>query len=288
MDSCCVLLEPLYNRLKQKILDSDYIQVDESPIKVLDSDKKGTTHQGYQWVYHDPLTKLVLFNYRKGRGQHGPKELLADYKGYLQCDGYSVYDKIGEHPDIVLVGCLAHARRKFHEALKNDKARAEKALGLFRDIYLEARKIKEQEEDFEKRKKLREQTIKPLLETIREWITQQQFNVLPKSPIAKAMRYFLNQYSKLLAIFEDGRLELDNNLVENAIRPLALGRKFFLFFGSHRAAQNAAMIYSFLGSCKMQNINPRLWLQHTLEKIPEHNIQKLDQLLPDYQQNPNT
>jgi transposase len=282
-------LEPLYNALKQKILDSDYIQADETPIKVLDGDKKGTTHQGYQWVWHDPLTKLVLFNYRKGRGQNGPKEFLSGYKGYLQCDGYPVYDKIGEHPNITLAGCLAHARRKFHEALKNDKARAEKALRLFRDIYLQEREIKEQaEDDFEKRKLLREQTIKPLLEKIRDWITQQQFNVLPKSPIGNAMGYFLNQYPKLLAIFNDGRIELDNNLVENAIRPLALGRKNFLFCGSHRAAQNAAMIYSFLGSCKMQNVNPRVWLQHTLEKIPEHNIQKLDQLLPGYQQNPNT
>lgn len=287
MDSCCVLLEPLYNRLKQKILHSDYIQADETPIKVLDGDKKGKTHKGYQWVYHDPLTRLVLFNYRKGRGEYGPKELLAGYKGYLQCDGYPVYDKVGADPGIVLVGCLAHARRKFHEALKSDKARAEKALGLFRDIYLKARKIKEQTDDVEQRKKLREENIKPLLEQIRDWITEEQFNVLPKSPVGEAMGYFLNQYPKLQNIFEDGRIELDNNLIENAIRPLALGRKNFLFCGSHRAAQNAAMIYSFLGSCKMQNINPRLWLQHTLEKIPEHNIQKLDQLLPGYEQNPN-
>ena len=217
----------------------------------------------------------------KGRGQNGPKELLAGYKGYLQCDGYSVYDKIGADPKITLVGCLAHVRRKFHEALKNDKAKAEKALGLFRDIYMEERKIKKQaKDDFEQRKKLREENIKPLLEQIREWITEEQFNVLPKSLIGKAMSYFTNQYPKLQAIFEDARIELDNNRIENAIRPLALGRKNYLFADSHRAAQNAAMIYSFLGSCKMQNINPRLWLQHTLEKIPDHSIQKLDQLLP--------
>ena len=111
------------------------------------------------------------------------------------------------------------------------------------------------------------------------------FNVLPKSTMGKAMGYFNNQYPKLQNIFEDGRIELDNNLVENAIRPLALGRKNYLFAGSHQAAQNAAMIYSFLGTCKMQNINPRQWLQTTLEKIPEHSIQKLEQLLPRYQQN---
>lgn len=283
MSGCCQLLEPLYNTLKQKILESDYIQADESPIKVLDSNKKGSTHQGYQWVYHDPVQKQVLFNYRKGRGQNGPKELLAGYNGYLQCDGYTVYDKIGANPKITLSGCLAHARRKFHDALDNDKKRAEKALVIFRKMYLEERAIKEQTpDDSGQRKKLRDQRIKPLLAQIREWITREQFNVLPKSPIGKAMTYFVNQYPKLEVIFEDGRIELDNNRIENAIRPMAIGRKNYLFCGSHKAAQNAAMIYSFFGSCKMQDINPRLWLKDTLERIPDHSIQKLDELLPGY------
>lgn len=285
MASCCKLLEPLYNTLKQKILESDYIQADESPIKVLDSDKKGSTHQGYQWVYHDPIEKLVLFNYRKGRGQHGPKELLANYKGYLQCDGYTVYDKIGADPDITLAGCLVHARRKFHDALDSDKKRAHIALELFRTMYLEERAIKEETpDDFQQRKALRNKKIKPLLAQIKTWIEQEQFKVLPKSPIGKAMTYFVNQYPKLEAIFEDGRIELDNNRIENAIRPMAIGRKNYLFCGSHKAAQNAAMLYSFFGSCKMQNINPREWLENTLQQIPDHSIQKLEELLPGYQE----
>lgn len=286
MASCCQLLEPLYNTLKQKILASDYIQADESPIKVLDSDKKGKSHQGYQWVYHDPIQKLVLFNYRKGRGQNGPKELLADYTGYLQCDGYTVYDKIGADSNITLTGCLVHARRKFYEALDSDKKRAQTALVLFRKMYLEERAIKEKTpNDFAQRKLLREQKIKPVLEQIKTWIEAEQFNVLPKSPIGKAMTYFINQYPKLEAVFGDGRIELDNNLIENAIRPMAIGRKNYLFCGSHKAAQNAAMLYSFFGSCKMQNINPREWLANTLERIPNHSIQKLEELLPGYQEN---
>lgn len=286
MASCCQLLEPLYNSLKQKILASNYIQADESPIKVLDSDKKGKAHQGYQWVYHDPVQKLVLFNYRKGRGQNGPKELLEQYHGYLQCDGYSVYDKIGTNPNITLAGCLVHTRRKFHDALESDKKRAQIALELFRKIYLEERNIKEAvQNNFKQRKTQRDQKIKPLLNQIKNWIETEQFNVLPKSPIGKAMTYFINQYSKLEAIFLDGRIELDNNLIENAIRPMAIGRKNYLFCGSHKAAQNAAMLYSFFGSCKMQNINPREWLTNTLKKIPDHNIQKLEELLPGYQEN---
>ena len=135
VQACCKLLEPLYNRLKQKVLASSYIQADESPIKVLDKDKKGSTHQGYQWVYHNPLDKLVLFHYRKGRGMSGPKEILSNYTGYVQCDGYTVYDNIGKKPGITLVGCLVHARRKFYEAKDNDSQRSEFALSRFREIY---------------------------------------------------------------------------------------------------------------------------------------------------------
>lgn len=285
MASCCKLLEPLYNALKQKILSSGYIQADESPIKVLESDKKGSSHQGYQWVYHDPIGKLVLFNYRKGRGQNGPKELLVDYNGYLQCDGYTVYDKIGAAPNITLAGCLVHARRKFHDALDNDKKRAEKALAIFREMYLQERNIKELANgDIEKVKQLRIEKIQPLLQQIRDWITEEQYNVLPKSAIGKAMTYFVNQYHKFQNIFLDGRIELDNNKIENAIRPMAIGRKNYLFCGSHKAAQNAAMLYSFFGSCKMQNINPREWLATTLEKLPDQSIQKLEELLPGYQE----
>lgn len=283
MQGCCQLLEPLYNTLKQKILASGYIQADESPIKVLDSDKPGSTHQGYQWVYHDPVHRFVLFNYRKGRGQQGPKELLMDYNGYVQCDGYSVYDKIGADPAMTLAGCLVHARRKFSDAVDSDKARAEKVLAIFREIYLQEREIKKQtKEDFESRKALRQEKIQPLLAQIKTWIEQQQFNVLPKSPMGKAMAYFINQYPKFENIFTDGRIELDNNLIENAIRPLALGRKNYLFAGSHRAAQHAAILYSFFGTCKMQNINPRQWLTDTLQRIPDYNIQKLEELLPGY------
>ena len=286
MAGCCRLLEPLYNALKQKILASGYVQADESPIKVLDGDKKGSAHQGYQWVYHDPVGKLVLFNYRRGRGQNGPKELLAGYEGYLQCDGYTVYDKIGAAPDITLAGCLVHARRKFHEALDNDRARAERALAIFRAIYREERKIKEAAKgDAEKTKALRMEKIRPLLQQVLDWTEGERDNVLPKSAIGKAMTYFLNQYPKFGNIFLDGRIELDNNLIENSIRPMAIGRKNYLFCGSHKAAQDAAMMYSFFGTCKMHGINPRKWLEDTLKRIPGQSMQKLEKLLPGYQPN---
>lgn len=282
VDGSCKLLDPLYNKLKQKILTSNYIQADESPIKVLDKDKVRSTHQGYQWVYHSPIDNLVLFDYRKGRGQNGPKEILANYQGYLQCDGYRVYNKIGLQDGITLVGCLAHARRKFYEAQDNDPERAKHVLKLFAEIYKLDKQISQTFADKkEEIQKQRLEKIKPLFEEIKSWIEKRSLKVLPQSPIAKAMRYYIEQYPKLEAVLLDPQIKLDNNLIENKIRPLALGRKNYLFAGSHRAAQNIAMIYSFFASCKANNINPYEWLRDVLEKLPEYNIQKIEELLPD-------
>jgi len=273
-----ILLEPLYNVLKQKIMDSGYIQVDESPIKVLDSDKSGSTHQGYQWVYYSPEEKLVLFNYRKGRGQHGPKELLESFQGYLQCDGYTVYDKLGMKSGIDLAGCLIHARRKFFEAKDSDAIRANYALKIIGQIYHHEQEAKGM--DPQQRKAYRDVHTKGLVLSFREWVDTQALKVLPKSPIGKAMTYFVNQWPKLIALWENGRLELDNNLIENKIRPLALGRKNYLFAGSHQGAQRIAIIYSFLGSCAAQDVNPYEWLKTTLDKIPSTKLSELERLLP--------
>ena len=272
----CSLLEPLYNKLKEKVLDTDYIQVDESPIKVLESEKSKQTHQGYQWVYHNPHNRLVFFHYRKGRGMHGPKEVLADYTGHLQCDGYSVYDKLGKSTRITLLGCLAHVRRKYHEALDSDKTRAEKALTIFSQIY----KIDKATIEQQNKTTYRLEHIKPLLDQLKQWIDKESIKVLPKSPIGKAMRYTINQWDKIYNLLNDGSFHLDNNLIENKIRPLALGRKNYLFAGNHKAAQRIAMMYSFFGSCSAQNINPYDWLLDTLNVIADTNIKDLEILLP--------
>jgi len=281
INSCCVLLEPLYNTLKQKIISSDYIQADEPPIKVLDQDKIKTTYQGYQWVYHSPLHQLVLSNYRKGRGTADPKEILENYQGFLQCDGYKVYDKFGVKDKISLVGCMVHAHRKFHDALDNDPNRAKYALNIFGRIYAKERQIKEQaNQDQTIKQEFRQKEIAPLIKEIKTWIEKESLFVLPKSSIAKAMTYYLNQYHKLEATMLDPRLELDNNRIENSIRPLALGRKNYLFAASHKAAQNTAIVYSFFGSCKINKVNPREWIQYVLQKITDYNVQKLEELLP--------
>ncbi len=223
------------------MLSSGYLQVDESPIKVLDHDHDKGIHQGYQWVYYAPELKLVYFNYRKGRGQQGPKEILAYYQGVLQTDGWHVYDKFADVPGISLIGCLAHARRKFHEAQITHETKSQQALALIQRIYAVhsvAGELPSQE-----RKKYREQHLLPLFEELKQWIDEQlQFAIEPKSPLGKALSYANQQWPKLIRILDHDNTELDNNLIENKIRPLALGRKNYLFAGSHVAAQRIAMM----------------------------------------------
>lgn len=280
--SCCTLLEPLYQKLIQKILGCNYIQADESTLSVLDKDKKGGTHLGYQWVYHSPELGYVYFHYRKGRGQNGPKEILGNYEGYLQCDGYKVYDKIARGKPITLLGCMAHLRRKFHESLDTDMVRAKFALELIQKIYAIERKMKEDNLSIEARTQVRETKSKVLMQELKEWMDEAYPKVLPKSKIGKAIKYGLLQWKKLIVFTTDQKLYIDNNLTENSIRPLALGRKNFLFAGSHKGAERIGMMYSFFATCKKQNINPRIWLEQTLDKIAEHPINRIQELLPGY------
>lgn len=277
----CTLLQPLYEILKAKVLSSGYLQVDESPIKVLDQDTEKGIHQGYQWVYYSPLLKLVYFNYRKGRGQQGPKETLSGYQGILQTDGWQVYDKFASIPGIQLVGCLAHVRRKFHEAQETHKAKSEQALALLQRIYAAERETRalSPEERFSQR----QQHMQPLFAELRQWLDREsQSSIEPKSPLGKALTYANLQWPKLKHILDTGYVELDNNQIENKIRPLALGRKNYLFAGSHAAAERIGMMYSLFGSCKAQDINPYEWLKNTLEQIPETKLSELETLLPGY------
>jgi transposase len=276
--ACCTLMEPIYNLMVARIKQSDYIQVDESPIKVLESEKAKQTHQGYQWVYHSPADQTIVFNYRKGRGMHGPKEFLQDYQGYLQCDGYSVYDKLGRQSGIELVGCLVHARRYFHQALDNDRVKANYALKIFKQIYNDNREWKEL--DVNEITKKRKESLLPKLKALKIWCEEQGIVCPPRSPIGKAMTYYLNQYKKLVQVVSDGRLELDNNLIENKIRPLALGRKNYLFAGNHKAGQRIAMMYSFFATCKVKDVNPRKWLENALVTLADPSFEDYPSLLP--------
>jgi len=274
------LLEPLYEVLKKKILSSDYLQADETPIKVLDKDKKGTTHRGYHWVYHAPIEQLVLFDYREGRGREGPNEILENFRGHLQTDGYAVYEDYGRKSGVILLHCMAHARRKFDEAKDNDLARAEYALTNIQKLYAIERQARDNNLTPEQRYALRQEKSLPVLTELKSWMLENYKSVLPKSTIGQALHYSLERFDKLMIYATDGKLEVDNNLVENAIRPVAIGRKNYLFAGSHNGARRAAMLYSLLGTCKINNVNPFEWLRLTLDKIPVYPVNRLHELLP--------
>lgn len=276
----CQLLEPLYDRLHLSVLGTDYLMADETPISVLTGAKPGSTHKGYHWVYYSPLNKLVYFDYRKGRGRDGPAEILKNYKGALQTDGYIAYDSFGQKQGITMLACMAHARRKFEHALGNDPERAGYVLKQIQRLYKIERTAREQEMSFAERKALRREESVPILDELYDYLKTQLREVLPKSDMGKAIAYTLNLWPRLQRYTEDGRYEIDNNLVENSIRPVALGRKNYLFAGSHEGAHRAAMIYSFVGSCKMSNIDPSQWLKDVLSRIPDHKANKLDELLP--------
>lgn len=280
LPAACGLLEPLYLALRFEVLQATYLQADETPIPVLDNQKKGTTHRGYHWVYYSPEKKLVFFDYQQGRGREGPKQLLVNFQGYLQSDGYQAYEQFEQREDMVLVGCMAHARRKFEQALKSDPTRAQQALLLIQQLYMIERQARELRMNPENRYTLRQQKARPIMDTLGQWLVDEYPKILPKSAIGKAFYYLIARYNKIYLYLQDGRLEIDNNLIENSIRPVALGRKNYLFAGSHAGAQRAAMVYSLLGSCKLQDINPYEYLQDVLETLPEHPVNRLSELLP--------
>lgn len=281
----CELLEPLHAEMMSRIRDSDYIQADESPIPVLSKDKPGSTHKGYQWVYHMPKERMVVFQYDPSRGKSVPTAMLDGFSGCLQTDGYAGYNAIANREGITHIACMAHARRKFEAAMENDPQRANHALVEIQKLYAMERDFQENQVPVEKIKELRGQDATPILKDFKEWLEEQYGQVLPKSAIGKAIAYSLKLWSQLTTYTQNGEWAIDNNAVENKIRPLALGRKNFLFAGSHQAAQQAAMMYSFFGTCKLNDIEPLQWLTETLRKLPDTKVNKLDLLLPVNKQN---
>ncbi|MGD1961873.1 MAG: IS66 family transposase [Fulvivirga sp.] len=272
------LLEPLYQALVGQVQAQDYLQADESPIKVQDGHKKGATHMGYHWVYHAPKQKLAVFDYQPSRSGKGPQGFLKTFQGSLQTDGYTAYEQLGKKPGITLLACMAHARRYFEKALDNDKERAEHALKVIQLLYALEREA--QEDDSIDLITLRRQKAEPILFAWKEWLGQQQGKVLPKSSIGKAINYTINLWPRLIRYTQQADYCIDNNGIENTIRPLAIGRKNYLFAGSHEAAQRAAMFYSFFACCKLHQVNPYEWLKQTLERIPDYQINKIAELLP--------
>ena len=272
------LLVPLYDRMVEVARNQRYLQADETTLKVLDKNKKGDTHLGYLWVYHAVLSKLCVFDYQKGRGTDAPRQMLTDYRGALQTDGYKVYDHYCLSKEIKHLACWAHARRYFEKALSQDKKRASYVLEEIQKLYAIERKTADL--STEERHAVRLEESLPIINDLGKWMHRERNMVLPKSLIGKAIEYCTKLWASLITYLEDGNFHIDNNAIENKIRPVALGRKNYLFAGSHNGAQRTAMFYTFFANCKLNNVNPEKWLNKVLEVIADYPCNKLHDLFP--------
>lgn len=273
-------LYPLYELLVKEVMGSGYLQADETPTPVLDRDKKGKTHRGFYWVYRSPEKRLILFDYRQGRGRDGPAQMLSEFEGFLQTDGYAVYDDFEKRKEITLAGCMAHARRYFQKAMDSDPARAAFVIKEMQKLYEAEKIIRDENKSSGEILGLRKELSRPVLQDLETWLKEQLVQVTPKSPMGQAIAYSLARWGKLIRYLDHPQLEIDNNLVENAIRPSVIGRKNYLFAGSHEGARRSAMFYSFLGSCRENKINPQHWLRDVISIIMDTKTSRLHTLLP--------
>lgn len=271
---------PVYNVLRRIIVQTDYLAADETPMPVLSADTPGATHRGYYWVYYDPVRKLVCFDYRQTRGREGPLNFLKGFNGRLLSDGYAAYAELDLAGLIDHLACWAHNRRKYEHSLKNDKKRSEEMLIFIQRLYEIEHEARTKNLSYEEIKSLRQEKSIPILHEIEQWLERESGAVLPKSAIGMAISYTKKLWPRLTKYVEDGRYNIDNNLAENAIRPVALGRKNYLFAGSHEAAQRGAVMYSMIATCHLRGVDPFTWIKNVIDKAPDYPANRLEDLLP--------
>ncbi len=268
-------LKPIYHYMRADLLRGGYVQADETPVRYCDPDqKKGKTEQGWLWAISRPGGDVV-FDWRLSRRYGELTSLLDGYQGLLQSDAYGAYENFAsqsntaEQTNVTLLGCMAHARRKFYEALKSHRREAELVLKLIGKLYAcEADYRKEGLGPDDRQARRQDEQVR-ILKWLRVTIRICQTRSLPQSALGKACAYALGQWTKLVAYLEHGVAEIDNNLQENAIRPSALGKKNFLFIGHPDAGQRSAIIYSIVVSCQRQSINPFDYLRDVLTRLPK-------------------
>lgn len=280
------LVQPLINLMRDRLLAYDYLQMDESTVQVLKEPGKAPQSKSYIWVQRGgpPGNPLILYDYDPGRSQDVPLRLLEGYEGYLQTDGYSGYDPVGAQPDVIQVGCFAHARRKFNDAIKGQSKKrkstiAWRGLKLIQKLYEIERQYKDAKP--EARYRARQDQAKPILTEMREWLDEVQPQVPPETLTGKALTYLHNQWPKLIRYVDDGRLRIDNNLVENAIRPFVVGRKNFLFCDTVTGANASTNLYSLIETAKANGLDPYQYLRDVFTKLPAAGtVEEIEALLP--------
>ena len=279
VEQAAELLKPVYRAIREDLLAGNYLQADETPIRYLDPDVKGKSQQGYLWTYSRPGGD-VLFEWRVSRSREGPEEFLKNFRGKLQTDGYSAYESLAkERDDLTLVGCWAHVRRGFHEALAETKLAAwfVRQIGL---LYAVEKKLREQKAGPELRQAMRVWQAQPVLYRLHRAMELVRRQTLPQGLLGQAIDYTLKRWEALTRFVDDGILEIDNNLIENAIRPSALGKKNWLFIGHPEAGERSAVIYTLLGSCRRHGINPFDYLKDLFTRLPAAKITQIKEFTP--------
>ena len=281
MVQCAELLDPLYQAAKRELFGSKVIGTDDTSVKVLDR-KLSFARIGRMWPYvGDSHHPVIVYDYTPTRSRAGPAKFLEGYTGYLQADAYSVYDAFFKtERGMIEVGCWMHARRYFFKALEADPQGMGPALHLIARLYAVEERAKALSLSAEQRLALRQRVSARLLRKIHEYLLELQPQVLPKSPSGAAVRYALNQWEALTRFLEDGELEIDNGATERANRDIALGRGNWTFFGSDNGGKTAAVLRSFIASCKRCGVEPFAWLHDVLSRIPAHPINAVSELLP--------
>jgi transposase len=284
-----VVLTPMLDLLNDKLLQSDYIQADETTLQVLNEEGRKAKQKSYIWVRGTTVNhKIVLMDYSATRAKINANTIFKGFnKGYLQTDGYAGYNDIANKPDVEQLGCWAHIRRKFTDTVKNSKI-DDKSKILASNMILKIRKLYKIEKDIknlppDKKQKIREEKSRPIIDDIRKYIDEYIDTAIALDGyIKKAFVYINNQFPKLIAYLKDGRLNIDNNIAENHVRPIAVGRKNWLFANSVDGAKSLAGWYSIIETAKMNKLDPYKYLTHILTQIPiyRHENKSLEDLLP--------
>jgi transposase len=290
MAAAAGLLAPIVKAMLRRVLRSDVVQTDDTTVPVQEHDGPGIK-TGRLWVHiGDSDNHFVVYDYTPDRSGAGPGRIFKGFEGYLQADAYSAYDSLFLDGKIVEVGCWMHARRKFYDARTSDPTRSHLMLAWVVGLYEVEADAKEEQKKHPEwddaawhdyRHDLRSRRSRPLLEAIHTWLEAERPKALPKSPIGEAIGYALNHWAALIRPWEAGFLEIDNGASERAMKPVALGRKNWLFAGSDEGGRTAATLMSLCATCKERGIDPFVYLRDVLVRVSTHPNSRIEELLPD-------
>jgi transposase len=293
------LLRPLYDEMVRRVLRGLVVHTDDTTVPVLDPEREHT-RTGRLWTYLGDWTNpFNVFDYTPDRTQAGPQKFLENFRGYLQADAYTGYDRIYRHQDVVESACNAHARRKFYDARDNEPARAHEALAYYRQLYDIEDQIRQAEAEARQRAPMtetdaalfrvwweeqvvlyRQEYAVPIWQQFHDWLAAHKDQVLPKSLLGEALGYALNQYQALTEYLRQGFLAIDNNWAEREMKRVAIGRKNWLFAGSDAGGQTAAVLYSFTSTCQRHGLDPFVYLRDVFRRLPTQPAEQLPDLLP--------